>query len=402
MGASARPTSRGTWGRRRAREIWYLCRQYGAEQAERMGLVNAVVPLEELEREGVAWARDILCHSPLAIRMLKSSFNAELDGQAGIQELAGNATLLFYMNEEAQEGRKRVQREARARLFAVSVATVSATPGCDGPVASTGVGTRGAAPDAPGLGRAGPWWALRWRFVEAGVHWPAAVAALVVALLLQIGSNLANDLFDFENGADGDDRIGPPRASQLGLLTPTQMRTGMALVFGAAASAGAYLVWLGGWPIALAGVLSILAALAYTGGPLAVRVPGAGGSSGLSLLRRGGCRRDRIRFRPRRFSAVALAASLPVGCPRHGDSGGQQHAGHRDGRSRRQADPRRAAGPRRGRLGIPATRLRRFRWVALVPAARRGLGPSRSRRLSCCRLPCVSSAWWRRTATAQR
>jgi naphthoate synthase len=92
-------------GQKKAREIWYLCRQYDAEQAERMGLVNAVVPLEELEREGVAWARDILRHSPLAIRMLKSSFNAELDGQAGIQELAGNATLLFYMNEEAQEGR---------------------------------------------------------------------------------------------------------------------------------------------------------------------------------------------------------------------------------------------------------------------------------------------------------
>lgn len=92
-------------GQKKAREIWYLCRQYDAQQAERMGLVNAVVPLEDLEREGVAWAREILRNSPLAIRMLKSSFNAELDGQAGIQELAGNATLLFYMNEEAQEGR---------------------------------------------------------------------------------------------------------------------------------------------------------------------------------------------------------------------------------------------------------------------------------------------------------
>ena len=92
-------------GQKKAREIWYLCRQYDAHQAEQMGLVNAVVPIEELEREGVAWGRDILRHSPLAIRMLKSSFNAELDGQAGIQELAGNSTLLFYMTEEAQEGR---------------------------------------------------------------------------------------------------------------------------------------------------------------------------------------------------------------------------------------------------------------------------------------------------------
>ena len=100
-------------GQKKAREIWYLCRQYDALQAEAMGLVNAVVPLEELEREGVAWARDILQHSPMAIRCLKSAFNAELDGQAGIQELAGNATLLFYMNEEAQEGRDAYNQKRR-------------------------------------------------------------------------------------------------------------------------------------------------------------------------------------------------------------------------------------------------------------------------------------------------
>lgn len=92
-------------GQKRAREIWFLCRQYNAEQAERMGLVNAVVPLELLDEEGVQWAREILKKSPLAIRLLKSAFNAELDGQAGIQELAGNATLLYYMSEEAQEGK---------------------------------------------------------------------------------------------------------------------------------------------------------------------------------------------------------------------------------------------------------------------------------------------------------
>jgi naphthoate synthase len=92
-------------GQKRAREIWYLCRQYDAREAEAMGLVNAVVPLAELEATGVAWGRRILRHSPLAIRCLKSAFNADCDGQAGIQELAGNATLLFYMTEEAQEGR---------------------------------------------------------------------------------------------------------------------------------------------------------------------------------------------------------------------------------------------------------------------------------------------------------
>ncbi|MBK8660306.1 MAG: 1,4-dihydroxy-2-naphthoyl-CoA synthase [Ignavibacteriales bacterium] len=93
-------------GQKRAREIWYLCRQYNAHEAFEMGLVNKVVPVEELEAEGIQWAREILQHSSLSIRLLKSAFNAELDGQQGIQELAGNATLLYYMTEEAQEGKK--------------------------------------------------------------------------------------------------------------------------------------------------------------------------------------------------------------------------------------------------------------------------------------------------------
>jgi len=92
-------------GQKKAREIWYLCLQYDAADALAMGLVNAVVPLDELEATGVAWAQRILEHSPLAIRCLKSAFNADCDGQVGLQELAGNATLLFYMSEEAQEGR---------------------------------------------------------------------------------------------------------------------------------------------------------------------------------------------------------------------------------------------------------------------------------------------------------
>lgn len=93
-------------GQKKAREIWYLCRQYNAEEAEKMGLINKIVPLNKLEDEGVDWAKQILQHSSMAIRLLKSGFNAELDGQAGIQELAGNATLLYYMSEEAQEGKK--------------------------------------------------------------------------------------------------------------------------------------------------------------------------------------------------------------------------------------------------------------------------------------------------------
>jgi naphthoate synthase len=92
-------------GQKKAREIWYLCEQYGAQEALDMGLVNKVVPVAELEATAVAWGRRILEHSPMAIRCLKAAFNADCDGQAGIQELAGHATQLFYMTEEAQEGR---------------------------------------------------------------------------------------------------------------------------------------------------------------------------------------------------------------------------------------------------------------------------------------------------------
>ena len=99
-------------GQKKAREIWFLCRQYGAREALEMGLVNAVVPVARLESEGVKWAREILGNSPLAIRCLKSAFNADVDGQAGLQELSGNATLLYYMSAEAKEFH-RAQREKR-------------------------------------------------------------------------------------------------------------------------------------------------------------------------------------------------------------------------------------------------------------------------------------------------
>ena len=92
-------------GHKKAKEIWFLCRQYDAKQALDMGLVNAVVPLEKLEEETVQWCQEMLAMSPMALRCLKAAFNAETDGEAGIQELAGNATLLYYMSEEAQEGR---------------------------------------------------------------------------------------------------------------------------------------------------------------------------------------------------------------------------------------------------------------------------------------------------------
>lgn len=100
-------------GQKKAREIWFLCRQYDAAQALDMGLVNAVVPLAELEEETVQWCREMLTMSPLALRMVKASMNAADDGLAGIQQLAGDATLLFYMTEEAQEGRDAYKNKRR-------------------------------------------------------------------------------------------------------------------------------------------------------------------------------------------------------------------------------------------------------------------------------------------------
>ncbi len=92
-------------GQKKAREIWYLCRQYNAQEALQMGMVNTVVPLDRLEEETVQWCREILEKSPVALRCIKAAMNADEDGQAGLMELAGNATMLFYMSEEGQEGR---------------------------------------------------------------------------------------------------------------------------------------------------------------------------------------------------------------------------------------------------------------------------------------------------------
>ncbi len=93
-------------GQKKAREIWFLCRQYNATEAQEMGLINCVVPIDRLEAEGIKWSQEILSKSPIAIRCLKAAFNADCDGQAGIQELAGNATMLYYMTEEGAEGKQ--------------------------------------------------------------------------------------------------------------------------------------------------------------------------------------------------------------------------------------------------------------------------------------------------------
>ncbi len=102
-------------GQKKAREIWYLCRQYSAVEAEEMGMVNKVVPLDQLEDEGVLWAQEILEKSPTAIRFIKNGMNADVDGQMGVQMMAGDATMLFYMNEEGQEGRDAFNEKRKPR-----------------------------------------------------------------------------------------------------------------------------------------------------------------------------------------------------------------------------------------------------------------------------------------------
>jgi len=101
-------------GQKKAREIWYLCRQYNAQEALDMGLVNKVVPLADLETETLTWCREMLQHSPLALRCLKAALNADCDGQMGLLDLAGNATLLYYMSEEANVRQNRLRRETEA------------------------------------------------------------------------------------------------------------------------------------------------------------------------------------------------------------------------------------------------------------------------------------------------
>jgi naphthoate synthase len=103
-------------GQKKAREIWFLCRQYDAKQALEMGLVNVVVPYERLEEETIQWCREMLANSPMAIRCLKAALNADCDGQAGLQELAGNATLLYYLSEEGQEGRNAYVEKRKPRF----------------------------------------------------------------------------------------------------------------------------------------------------------------------------------------------------------------------------------------------------------------------------------------------
>ena len=194
--------------------------------------MNAVVPVEELERTTVEWCREMLAFSPLALRLLKAGSNAGTDGLAGVQQLAGDATLLYYMSEEAQEGRDAFQREARARLLPVPEAAVTATQ--ERP-SRLHLWWRGARPRTLGaglvpvvLGTAAAGEVIWWRFA----------AALLVGAGLQIGVNYANDYFDGVRGVDTHERLGPPRLTASGAATPRAVLVAALLALGVAAVGG--------------------------------------------------------------------------------------------------------------------------------------------------------------------
>ena len=319
-----------------------------------MGLVNAVVPLDDLEQETVAWCREMSHLSPLALRLLKSSFNAEEDGLTGLQQLSHDATLLFYMTEEGQEGRNAYQQGRKPdfskypRDRAVSplriwlmAARPRTLPAAIAPVL---VGTAAAVVRRSGSCRGCG--AVRRR------RWSGSI-------FIQIGTNLANDYSDAKRGADTADRLGPVRVTAPGLVAPKRVLYATWVAFAIAAACGIYLATVAGPVIIVVGVVSILAGVLYTGGPRPYGYAGLGelfvflffglvavNGSYYVQLERAGLAAVRALGRDRRA--------------RHGDPGRQQHPRHRHrpprgqehagGPPRARTDPEAVHGPDRRRL----------------------------------------------------
>ena len=267
---------------KKAKEIWFLCRQYSAEDALAMGLVNAVVLLERLEEETVAWCQEMLTLSPFALRLLKASFHAGEDGMAGLQQLAHDANLLFYASDEAKEGREAFREgrppdferfpATRLRWRTITAATIDE------------IGHRSAHRRAPARARraSGSWRPARRRLPAAIapvlVGTPLALgdgyfralafaAALLGAIFIQVGTNLSNDYSDARRGADSEDRLGPVRVTAGGLVPPRQVLIATYVSFGLAVLCGCYLIAVAGWALLAVGAASILAGVLYTGGP---------------------------------------------------------------------------------------------------------------------------------------
>ena len=265
-------------GQKKAREIWYLCRQYDARAGPRHGARERGRPLStELEADRRRLCpREILKPQPHCDPLPQGRLQRRLrrpGGHPGARRKRDDALL---HERRGAGGPRRFRREAGARLLEVPVAAVDHAARVAAPAAATwwllAARPAHARPSAFAPVLVGT--ALAWLHGSARAA-PAGVA-LVAAVLIQIGTNLANDAFDHERGADGPDRLGPARASQLGWLTPLQLKRAASGVLGVAALAGLYLASVGGWPIVAVGLFSLVAAVAYTGGPWPLGYHGLG------------------------------------------------------------------------------------------------------------------------------
>ena len=253
-----------TVGLRKAKEIWFLCRQYDAQQALDMGLVNTVVPLDKLEEETVAWCREMLALSPFALRMLEGELPRRRGRAVGDPAARPRRQPPLLRHRGGRRGPRGVQGQARARLLEVPQAAVSATTERPSSVRIWLMAARprtlpaAVAPVMVGTALA----------ATLGTFKPLTfVAAMLGALFIQVGTNLSNDYSDARRGADTEDRLGPVRVTAGGLVPPRQVLRATYLAFAAAVAAGAYLIATAGWELLLVGAASILAGVLYTGGP---------------------------------------------------------------------------------------------------------------------------------------
>ncbi len=325
-------------GVKKAKEIWFLCRQYDAQQALDMGLVNTVVPLERLEEETVQWCREMLALSPFSLRLLKASFNAAEDGLAGIQQLAHDANLLFYGSEEAKEGREAYKQKRQPdfdqfpRRAMTTIGTsrrAHADCGDAHPKASSAVHIwlmaarprtlpAAVAPVLVGTSLA----------LGAGHFRPLAfLAALLGAIFIQVGTNLSNDYSDARRGADTEDRLGPVRVTAGGLVPPGRVLLATYVTFGLAVLCGVYLVVVAGWELIAVGGAVDPGRRALHRRPAALRLRGPGRAVRVPLLRDRG--RDRLLLRA---GAAAALAGVRL-------RGTRRAAGKRDPRRQQRARP---------------------------------------------------------------
>ncbi len=277
-------------GQKKAREIWFLCRQYDAKAALDMGLVNRVGPLAELESETVTWCREMLQHSPRprsASSRRRSTPTAMVSSVS--RSFAGNATP-FYLNRRGQG------RVATSTSRSASRTTSASLPGLERrrEMAVVEISPNADAVSPSITPRSARAWLLACRPVTltaavvpvlvgaavastvGAIRALPVLAALAGAILIQIATNFANDVFDHEKGADTADRLGPTRATQSGLLSPRHVRGGLLFVVVMAVIVGGYLATACGWPIIAIGVASIAAGIAYTGGPYPLGYHGLG------------------------------------------------------------------------------------------------------------------------------